>query len=77
MAKISISILAVIAVWYLAAGSNFSIVGTMIGKTAFPVSASANIKNNLLRSKLWLIDYLTWPVIWLSILDFRRDFCGN
>lgn len=67
-AKISISILAVIAVWYLAAGSNFSIVGTMISKTASPVSASANIKNNLLRSKLWLIDYLTWPVIWLSIL---------
>ena len=67
-AKISISILAVIAVWYLAAGSNFSIVGTMIGKTASPVSALANFKNNLLRSKLWLIDYLTWPVIWLSIL---------
>ena len=67
-AKISISILAVIAVWYLAAGSNFSIVGTMISKTASPVSALANFKNNLLRSKLWLIDYLTWPVIWLSIL---------
>jgi 4-amino-4-deoxy-L-arabinose transferase-like glycosyltransferase len=67
-AKISISILAVIAVWYLAVGGNFSIVGSMIGKTASPVSVSANFKNNLLRSKLWLIDYLTWPVIWLSVI---------
>lgn len=67
-AKIFISILAVFAVWYFASGGNYSVVESIIGKTAVPVSASANFKNNLLRSKLWLIDYLTWPVIWLSVL---------
>ena len=66
--KVFISILAVFAVWYFAAGSNYSAVETIVGKTAVPVSASANFKNNLLRSKLWLIDYLTWPVIGLSVL---------
>lgn len=72
--RIGISFLAVLTVWYLAAGGNFSIVGTTIGKTAVPVSASANFKNNLLRSKLWLIDYLTWPVIGLSILGGLAAF---
>ncbi|MBI5357196.1 hypothetical protein HZB78_06330 [Candidatus Collierbacteria bacterium] len=66
-AKIFISILAVIAVWYLAVGDYSFISGTIIGKTATPISASGNLKNNLLRSKLWLIDYLTWPVIGLSV----------
>lgn len=66
--KVLISILIVLAVWYLAVGSNYSVVETILGKTAAPISAFANFKNNLLRSKLWLIDYLTWPMIWLSVL---------
>ena len=56
--KISISILIVLAVWHLAMGSFGSV----------SISAHANFKNNLLRSKLWLIDYLTWPVIGLTVL---------
>lgn len=66
--KIFISILAVFAVWYFASGGNYSVVGTIIGKTSAPVSSTANLKNNILRSKLWLIDYLTWPIIWLSVI---------
>lgn len=68
LVRMFISILAVFAVWYFASGGNYSVVESIIGKTAVPVSATANFKNNLLRSKLWLIDYLTWPVIWLSFL---------
>lgn len=75
--KIFISILAVIAVWYLASGSNYSIIGSMIGKTASPVSVSANFRNNLLRSKLWLIDYLTLPVIWLSVIGGVAAAAGS
>ena len=56
--KISISILIVLAVWNLAMGSFGSV----------SISAYADLKNNLLRSKLWLIDYLTWPVIGLTVL---------
>ncbi|GEM_PF-5464570 len=56
--KILISILMVLAVWYFAAGSFGSV----------SISTHANFKNNLLRSMLWLIDYLTWPVIGLTVL---------
>ena len=64
--KILISILMVSVVWYFAAG-NFGSVS---------ISAHANFKNNLLRSMLWLIDYLTWPVIWLSVLGGLAALVG-
>jgi len=65
---ILIGTLTVVAVWYLVL-ENFSLItGSMLGKTAAPISVFGNLRNNLLRSKLWLIDYLTWPVIGLSVI---------
>ena len=66
--RILISVLGVMVVWRLAFGSFSLMAETMLRKTAAPISVSANFRNNLLRSKLWLGDYLTWPVIWLSVL---------
>ncbi|MBI4215480.1 MAG: glycosyltransferase [Parcubacteria group bacterium] len=66
--KIGAGILTAIAVWYLVMGNLDLVLGTVLAKTAAPISASADFKSNFLRSKLWLEDYLTWPVIWMSIL---------
>ncbi|HLD34716.1 MAG TPA: hypothetical protein VJB62_02535, partial [Patescibacteria group bacterium] len=65
--KILISVLGVMVVWRLAFGSFSLMVETMLRKTAAPISATADFKSNFLRSKLWLGDYLTWPVILMSI----------
>ena len=62
--KILIGISIVFAVWYLTAGSFGSV----------SISTHANFKNNLMRSTLWLIDYLTWPVIWLLALGGLAAF---
>lgn len=66
--KVLVSVLGVAVVWSLAVGGFSPIVEIILRKTGAPISAAANLKNNLLRSKLWLGDYLTWPVIWLSVL---------
>ncbi len=65
--KIGVGILTAIAVWYLAMGNLDLVLGTVLAKTAAPISAAADFKSNFLRAKLWLEDYLTWPVILMSI----------
>lgn len=66
--EVVFSVVAVVAVWYLAMVNLDSILEIVLGKTSTPVSAAADFKNNLLRSKLWLINYLTIPVILLTFL---------
>lgn len=65
--KTGAGILLVVIVWRISVGGFDSVMETILGKTAAPISAAADFKSNLLRSKLWLSDYLTWPVIWISI----------
>ena len=67
LVKVVISVFGVAVVWSLAVGGPGSIAETILGKTTAPISAAADFKSNFLRSKLWLGDYLTWPVILMSI----------
>lgn len=61
------------AVWFIALGSWEQIVKINFMQTAIPLGASANFKTNLLRAKLWLISYVTLPILFLALLGLIKE----
>lgn len=61
------------AVWFIALGSWEQVIKINFMQTATPLGASANFKTNLLRAKLWLISYVTLPILFLALLGLIKE----
>ena len=62
-----------LVVW-LAALGDWEHVKTVLAQTSAPIGGGANFKVNLLRAKLWLISYVTLPVLLLALLGLAKEF---
>ena len=61
------------AVWFIALGSWEQIIKINFMQTAIPLGASADFKTNLLRAKLWLISYVTLPILFLALVGLIKE----
>lgn len=61
------------AVWFVALGSWEQIIKINFGQTAATLG-SANFKINLLRAKLWLVNYFTLPILFLALSGLIKEF---
>lgn len=61
------------AIWLIALGSWGEVLKINFTQTGVGLGNIADFKGNLLRAKLWLISYITWPILLLAILGMIKE----
>lgn len=62
------------AVWFIALGSWDDVFKINFTQTGAGLGTNVNFKGNLLRAKLWLVSYITWPILILAFTGLIKEF---
>lgn len=67
LASVTSAVLIPLVVWIVAVGG-FDNLSVLLVKTGKPLSSTVSVKDNILRAKLWLTDYVTEPIVLLCFV---------